>query len=116
MQRVGFGILLLLILSMSSGFGVGEPPVYETRQKPKPNVGEIVKHYPGTFLSCQDLNGPILHAWILAGLDRWDEAIERLEQGVAERNSMMFALSVMREFETLHGDSRYEALVRRIGS
>ena len=62
MPRVGFGILLLLLLSTSRGFGVGEQPVYETYQKPKPNVGEIVKHYPGTFLSCQDLNGPILHA------------------------------------------------------
>jgi serine/threonine-protein kinase len=58
---------------------------------------------------------PLLHAWILAGLGERDEALDRLEQAYAERNSMLFCISAMRTFDALRGEARFEALLRRVG-
>ena len=58
---------------------------------------------------------PILHAWILPSFGEANAALDRLEQAQAERNSMMIALSAMRELDALRADPRFETLLRRMG-
>lgn len=58
---------------------------------------------------------PVHMAMIYAGLDETDAAFEWLDKALAVRARSMAWLTVRREFNILHGDPRYDALVTAIG-
>jgi hypothetical protein len=52
---------------------------------------------------------------IHGGLGNTDQALAELERGYTERSWTMFMLRLEPAFEHLHGDARFERLVRRVG-
>jgi hypothetical protein len=50
-----------------------------------------------------------------AGLGDIDEAFRWLERGFADRAAFMDGVKVTRAFDVLHGDVRWESLLRRMG-
>jgi tetratricopeptide (TPR) repeat protein len=60
----------------------------------------------------------VSHYWLAVihgGLGNKDQALRELEQAYAERAWTMFMLRLEPAFDGLHGDPRFERLVRRVG-
>jgi hypothetical protein len=58
---------------------------------------------------------PYWRAVIQGGLGNNDQALAELERAYTERSWTMFMLRLEPAFEHLHGDARFERLVRRVG-
>jgi tetratricopeptide (TPR) repeat protein len=54
-------------------------------------------------------------AKVHAGLGEIDQAFEWLEKAFAVRSQYLVLLQVSPEFDNLHGDARFTAMVKRLG-
>ena len=58
---------------------------------------------------------PVLIACVYEGLGRTDEALNLLEQAVAERDGWLVFMNSFPRFESLRGEPRFENILRRVG-
>jgi hypothetical protein len=58
---------------------------------------------------------PLSVAAVHAALGESDRAFEWLERAVTDRTVLLAGLNFWPDFDTLHADSRFAALVRRVG-
>jgi len=66
-------------------------------------------------LSARTYVTPYGVALVHAGLGDIDQAFTALDQAVADRSNWLVWLKLDPRFANLHGDPRFDALVRRIG-
>jgi tetratricopeptide (TPR) repeat protein len=66
-------------------------------------------------LSRQRYVPAIARAWCYLGLRDYERTLEWLENGYQQRDSQMPHLRLMRAFEPLHPEPRFQGLLRRLG-
>ena len=68
-----------------------------------------------TELSKMKYVPPFHFAWIYVGLGDKDQAFEWQEKALEQRHPYLILINVEPVFESLHSDSRYAELLRKVG-